>query len=63
MLQGERIIDHVNKLRSLMTQLVGIGALIDENDAKALLIKNMTQMFSNMAFGSMIKRNVYKKQW
>jgi hypothetical protein len=49
MAQDERIIDHENKVRYLMTQISHIGVPLDKDDANSMLLKIVIMMFNNKA--------------
>ena len=42
--------NHINELMSLFTQLAEIGAKVDPDDAKAILLNNMSYKYSNVVF-------------
>jgi len=41
---------HINNLKSLIRQLVEIGATIEDEDAKAILLNSLSSNYDNVAF-------------
>lgn len=49
MMEGDNIVQHISKFRSLTNQLVGIKAKVDEDDdAKAILLNSMPPSYGNI---------------
>jgi hypothetical protein len=41
---------HINNLRSLIKQLVEVKAMVEEEDAKAILLNNLPSQYNNVIF-------------
>jgi hypothetical protein len=41
---------HINNLRSLIRQLVEVKAMVEEEDAKAILLNNLPSQYNNVIF-------------
>lgn len=47
---GDNIVEHINKFHSLINQLAGIKAKVDDDDAKAILLNSMPSIYDNIIF-------------